>query len=189
MKPVIWIAVALVVVGGGYMWYSGQKAPEQATQTPAASGNDETQPTATTESATETATEAVTEAVDEATEAASEAATEATEAVTEATEAVTEAATEATEAADEAATEATEAATESVTEATEAAADAASSTGDLTNLLTLDGFDMDKVVEAIDASDLSAAQKTTLTTGLQQAKDNPELLKGMLDQVKTALGL
>jgi len=153
MKPVIWIAVALVVIGGGYMWFSGQKAPGQATQTPAASGSDETQPAASTESATETATEA------------------------------------ATEAASEAATEATETATGAVTEATEAAADAASSAGDLTSLLTLDGFDMDKVVEAIDASDLSAVQKTTLTTGLQQAKDNPELLKGVLDQVKSALGL
>ena len=55
--------------------------------------------------------------------------------------------------------------------------------------MTLDGFDLDKVAEFIDGSDLGAIQKTSLKTGLQAAQDNPELLEKALDAVKEALNM
>ena len=66
---------------------------------------------------------------------------------------------------------------------------AAGGDGGLAGLLTVEGFDLDKVVGALDASDLGEAQKTALKAGLEQARDNPAMLRGMLDQVRAALGL
>ena len=48
---------------------------------------------------------------------------------------------------------------------------------------------MDKVAEMIDGSELGMVQKTTLKAALNGAKDNPDLLKGVLDQIKGALGM
>jgi hypothetical protein len=56
-------------------------------------------------------------------------------------------------------------------------------------LLTVDGFDLGKVTEMIEASDLGALQKTTLTTGLKAAQDNPDLLKATLEKIREALNL
>lgn len=88
-------------------------------------------------------------------------------------------------------------ASDTASRAEAAASDTAGAATDVTNaassnlseLLTVDGFDYDKVIEAIDGSDLGAVQKTTLKTGLGQARDNPDMLKGILDQVRSALNL
>lgn len=55
--------------------------------------------------------------------------------------------------------------------------------------LSLDGFDFDKVIEMINGSELDAVKKTMLSSALTQAKDNPAVLSGVLDQVKAAMGL
>jgi hypothetical protein len=57
------------------------------------------------------------------------------------------------------------------------------------DLLTTDGFDADAVMEMVDGSDLSIIQKTTITTALDAAKDNPELLEAALEQLKGMLGM
>lgn len=171
---------------------------------------------AAAEEAVETVTEAAESLVDEVTETASEAASDASEAAVEAAteaveagasvaEAASAAATAATEAAVESATTAAQAATETAAEvaseaatavtetATEAAAQtdagASSALGGMSEYLTLDGFDFDKVIEMINGSELDALKKTMLNTALTKAKDNPELLSGVLDQVKAAMGL
>ena len=36
---------------------------------------------------------------------------------------------------------------------------------------------------------LSTIQKTTLKAGIEQAQNNPEVLQGLLDQLKSAMGL
>ena len=59
----------------------------------------------------------------------------------------------------------------------------------MADLLTVDGFDLDKVNDMIDGSDLGTVQKRLLTTALDKAKDNPELLEQALEQIKKALGL
>ena len=57
------------------------------------------------------------------------------------------------------------------------------------DLLTVDGFDADQVMELLDDSDVSTLEKTTLGAALDAAKDNPELLATVLEQLKAALGL
>ena len=56
-------------------------------------------------------------------------------------------------------------------------------------LLTVDGFDLDKVTEMVENSDLGALQKVTLTKGLEAAKDNPEVLKTLLEKIREAMNL
>jgi hypothetical protein len=56
-------------------------------------------------------------------------------------------------------------------------------------LLTLEGFNLEKVTEMLEGSELGALQKTVLGEGLKAAQDNPELLKVALDAVREALGM
>ncbi len=147
--------------------------------------------------AVEEATEAVEEAVEETVEAVEETVEEATTATEEAVEETVEAAEEATTAVEETATEA-ETAVEGAADEAAATADAAASevadaaetaTGGLGDLLTVDGFDYDQVIAAIDGSDLSDFRKASLRTAITSARDNPELLQNALASVRTALGL
>ena len=59
----------------------------------------------------------------------------------------------------------------------------------ITDLLTVDGFDYDKVAEYIDGTELNALAKAAAKTLLDQARDNPEGLQATLDGLKEALGL
>lgn len=166
------IAVAAVAVTV-YFMTSGQEAVE-------------TEAPVTPPSATEEAEDATTEDV---TEDAPEPVESAAEAVEEAVEGAADAAEDAAEAAQEAVDEVVDQASEAVESATEAVTEAVGGEGALSDVLTVDGFDFDKAVEMIDGSDLGAVQKTTLKAGLEQARDNPELLSQLLDQVRDALGL
>jgi hypothetical protein len=76
-----------------------------------------------------------------------------------------------------------------VTEQAAEAAEAAVPSMDMADLLTVDGFDMTKVSEMIDASDLDVLQKTALKTSIEQAQNNPELLTQALETAKSALGM
>ena len=53
--------------------------------------------------------------------------------------------------------------------------------------LSVAGFDLTKVSDMIDASSVNDMSKMALKAGLQQAKDNPDQLKAILDQIKAAL--
>ena len=53
--------------------------------------------------------------------------------------------------------------------------------------LSVAGFDLAKVSDMIDGSSANDMTKLALKTGLQQAKDNPDQLKAILDQIKAAL--
>ncbi len=170
------IAVGAVAVSV-YFLTSGQEVVEtapsatndSATQDPAETGSEEA--TETTSEPTEPATEAVEEAVQSAVDAAEGAVEDAAEAAQEAVDDVVDQAADAVESAADAATDALE------------------GDGVLSDFLTVDGFDLSKVVEMIDGSDLGAVQKATLKAGIEQAQDNPELLSQLLDQAREALGL
>ena len=56
-------------------------------------------------------------------------------------------------------------------------------------LLTVDGFDADRVIELVEGADIPDLQKTTLTTAINSARDNPELLQPVLDRVKQVMGI
>ena len=179
MKNLLWIVVAAVVVGGGYMLYSGS-SPKELMDT----ATDVVNATAALEAASNAVGDAVdaTEgAVDGAVDAASDATASSAEAAT------TEAATDTAAAADETATDAVAGTAEAVTDTAAATAEAAS--GGMADLLSVDGFDLDKVSEMIDGSEIGAFQKTALKTALEKAKDNPEVLQTVLDKIKEAAGL
>jgi hypothetical protein len=59
----------------------------------------------------------------------------------------------------------------------------------MSELFTVDGFNLEKVTSMVDASDLGALQKTVLTKGLDAAQDNPELLSAALTKIREALGM
>ena len=179
MKNLLWIVVAAVVVGGGYMLYSGS-SPKELMDT----ATDVVNAPAALEAASNAVGDAVdaTEgAVDGAVDAASDATASSAEAAT------TEAATDTAAAADETATDAVAGTAEAVTDIAAATAEAAS--GGMADLLSVDGFDLDKVSEMIDSSEIGAFQKTALKTALEKAKDNPEVLQTVLDKIKEAAGL
>jgi hypothetical protein len=135
--------------------------------------------------------------VSDVAESAGDAATTAVEAATDAavtaTEAATEAATDTVAAATETAAEATEAAAEAATEAAaetaEATTEAAATETSVADLLTPEGFSLDKVTVMVNGSDLDGLKKTLLVGALEKEKDNPELLKAALDQIRAALSL
>ena len=179
MKNLLWIVVAAVVVGGGYMLYSGSSPKELM-----ATATDVVNAPAALEAASNAVGDAVdaTEgAVDGAVDAASDATASSAEAAT------TEAATDTAAAADETATDAVAGTAEAVTDTAAATAEAAS--GGMADLLSVDGFDLDKVSEMIDGSEIGAFQKIALKTALEKAKDNPEVLQTVLDKIKEAAGL
>ena len=74
-------------------------------------------------------------------------------------------------------------------EASDAAEEANSGLGEVAELLTVEGFDYDKVIEMIDGSELNAMVKTSTKAALTQARDNPEMLEGVLEKLKDAMGL
>ena len=179
MKNLLWIVVAAVVVGGGYMLYSGS-SPKELMDT----ATDVVNAPAALEAASNAVGDAVdaTEgAVDGAVDAASDATASSAEAAT------TEAATDTAAAADGTATDAVAVTAEAVTDTAAATAEAAS--GGMADLLSVDGFDLDKVSEMIDGSEIGAFQKIALKTALEKAKDNPEVLQTVLDKIKEAAGL
>ena len=83
---------------------------------------------------------------------------------------------------------AAEAAADTATDAVAAATTEAAS-GGMADLLSVDGFNLDKVSEMIDGSEIGAFQKTVLKTALEKAKDNPSVLQTVLDKIKEAAGL
>ncbi|WP_282094478.1 hypothetical protein [Epibacterium ulvae] len=131
------------------------------------------------------AVEEITEQVENGLEALSEGSATVSEIVEETHETVTETLQDTVEQAAEAVTDTAQ---ETIEEATEALG-VGSVAETVANVLTPEGFDADKILEMINASDLGALQKTALNTAVTQARDNPELVQIALDQVKAALGL
>lgn len=155
MKNLLWIVVAVVIAGGGYMLYSGF-SPKKLMNSAAEAVN-----------------------APEALEAAWEAVGDAVEVIEGAVAGAVDAASDAT---------AAEAAADTATDAVAAATTEAAS-GGMADLLSVDGFNLDKVSEMIDGSEIGAFQKTVLKTALEKAKDNPSVLQTVLDKIKEAAGL
>ena len=117
--------------------------------------------------------------------AADQAAAEAAEA------AAAEAAAAEAAAAEAAAAEAAAAAAEAAAaEAAAALADQAGEAQDaLSALFSVEGFDFDRAMTALEGADIPALARTALTAALAAARDNPDLLPTALAQARNALGL
>ena len=92
------------------------------------------------------------------------------------------------ETTDESAAEDTDSTAETSDEAMSETAD--ESAGETGEALTVDGFDFDRVVEMIDGSEsIGSGEKMLLKTGLESARDNPEMLEDILNEIKQALDM
>lgn len=79
--------------------------------------------------------------------------------------------------------------TETAAVSTDLAAQTDLSARQVQEALTLDGFDYDRAVEVLDASNINEGSKVLLRTVLDQARNSPALLEPALEQVRNALGL
>ena len=85
------------------------------------------------------------------------------------------------------------AADQAAAEAAEAAAALADQAGEaqdaLSALFSVEGFDFDRAMTALEGADIPALARTALTAALAAARDNPDLLPTALAQARNALGL
>ena len=125
-------------------------------------------------------------------EAAEDAAGAAQDAVEDTTGAASDAAQEAASDAVETVEGALEAAEEAASNAAAAVSDAVEGAvpegGTLGELLTVEGFDADAVLDAVATSDLGVLQKTGLSALVEEARNNPDLIESVISQVREALG-
>ena len=89
----------------------------------------------------------------------------------------------------EAADGAADAATDMASDTAEAVAAPMADTAELNALLTTEGWDAPKVVEAIDASDLDTLRKTGLKTLVEAAPESGPLLDAAIETVRQALNV
>lgn len=159
------------------------------------------------DTATEEAAVAAQDAIDTATQTANDLAVQANDALNDAATSIGDAITDAAnslETAVDTATGQTETPAEltgegvSELDASEAGeadvagdqtTDEATASTDLSDLLTLEGFDYDAVIEYIDQSDMSLLIKSSTKVALEQARDNPEQLRGVLEALREQLGV
>ena len=57
------------------------------------------------------------------------------------------------------------------------------------DLLTVEGFDLEKVVALIQTTDMPESEKDTLSNAVVVAKDDPVVLRHVLDHVSNRLDL
>jgi hypothetical protein len=174
--------------GGGRVFPDPERAGRDATETVEGVVEDATE---TVEGVVEDATETL----QGLTEGAGDAAETATEAVEGATEGAADAAGDAAETAVEAGESAVDAASDAASDAAEAVTDAVTGTDagaaapSLNEALSLDGFDFDTALAAIEGSDIAEMTKRAATAALEGARDNPDLLPAALEQARSLLGL
>ena len=114
----------------------------------------------------------------------------ADQAAAEAAEAAAAEAAAAEAAAAEAAAAEAAAAEAAAAEAAAALADQAGEAQDaLSALFSVEGFDFDRAMAALEGADIPALARTALTAALAAARDNPDLLPTALAQARNALGL
>ena len=114
----------------------------------------------------------------------------ADQAAAEAAEAAAAEAAAAEAAAAEAAAAEAAAAEAAAAEAAAALADQAGEAQDaLSALFSVQGFDFDRAMTALEGADIPALARTALTATLAAARDNPDLLPTALAQARNALGL
>ena len=111
---------------------------------------------------------------------------------TDTADAATDMATDATDAATDMATDTAEAATDAATDTAAAATDMAEDAAggfDIASLLTPETFDADKISEWIDTQEFGPLVSTPLKAAVEAAGDNPDMISGVIDQIKEAAGL
>lgn len=162
------IVIALVVIAGIGWFLVG------ADDTPTAVSNDAAPAAEADEPVAEPAAEAADPAAEPATEAAEGTAEPSGETAGEAAEGTADDAAPAQDAADAAA---------------ESTVGSAEQDESLADALTVEGFDAERLREAIAASDLTEGQKQAANVLVEQAELNPNMIQTVVAQLREELGL
>ncbi|MEL7026758.1 MAG: hypothetical protein AAGO57_05965 [Pseudomonadota bacterium] len=195
MSRSILIGIVVLAIAVGAYFFLGQQADTPVTESPVSDAIESAGDTA--ESAAEGASDAVGDAVEGAADAAGDAVEAVEDAANDAVDAVVDTANDVVEGAEEAASDAVDAVTEGASDTMETATDAVEGAGEaadaapdsvLPSFLTADGFDPAAARDALAASDLGAVQKATLEAAISAAEADPNLVSGLIDQLKGALG-
>ena len=178
MGRTVAILLGLVVIAGGgyFLWQSG--ALDQAVEDAASTVDSTSDAVEGTDDASETVLDAATDAVEDAVDTAAEAASDAVDAATEG------------------ASDALEGASETANDLLDGAGDAIGglldglpAAGELTTLLTPENFDADRILGLLEGVELPEGIRNTVTTAIESARENPDLVAGVIEQVRGALGL
>ena len=201
MKNVIIAAALIVALGLGYLWYTGNSAQvevapaENATVDPQPGDGSGTAIEDPSENAGTSIKEAASEAASVVRNAADDAIDAARKAGEDAADAASGMAEDGARAVDRAAENgvvpdaSAEDAANAVSQSARAAAEAADMTvAELRSLLTVEGFDLERATEALNATDLGDEVKATTRSVLESAADNVVLLRGVLSQLRAQLG-
>jgi len=181
MRNLLWVVVAGLVIGAGYIVFTGKSLRELIGQV-----QDAGQPAVEASGEVEAATNAVQEAAQEGADAAAGMSEEAADAAQDAANSITDAAEGAADTASEAAEETVNSVSEAAGQAVDALEEAAGGAGEW---LTPEGFDLDKALDLIENSDLGGLKKTALAESIKAAAEDPDLLNAALASVREALGL
>ncbi|GGD41427.1 hypothetical protein [Sinisalibacter lacisalsi] len=195
-----WITLILLIAVaiGGYAWWATQDGNLTEDETPVMTP-EATEPADEPEAEPEADEDA--SMLDDATGAAQDAADAMADTASDATDAMNDAASDAVDSAMDTAGEAASDAMDSMSDAVDDTADTtgetaaeAAETGtesamSITDLLTVENFDAEKITMMIDQSDLGEAQKATLKSAVESAGDSPEEIEAVIDQIKQAMGI
>ena len=101
-----------------------------------------------------------------------------------------------TDAATEGASDALEGATQAANDLVDGAGDAIGgllnglpAAGELTTLLTPENFDADRILGLLDGIELPQGIGDQITAAIESTRDNPDLIAGVIEQVRGLLGL
>ncbi|WP_170760601.1 hypothetical protein [Ruegeria lacuscaerulensis] len=175
MSRTILLAVVIAAVGAGIYYYVSQPEPTPAEQL---------------QSAAQDAGDAVSEAADAATDQAAEAASSISEQASDVAEQAGQAATDLADQASDAAEQAGQTATDLTNQAGEEVASLANQGQDLFNswiadgALTLDNFDYDTMVAAVQESTLAQDLKTQAIQILDDIKASPETIAVKIQELR-----
>lgn len=186
------VILAVIALIGAVVWFVLGDQETSAPQATAPAREETAEPVEEAETAVEEAIEetesAVEEATDDAATAVEELQEQATETIEDAEERVNNAVQGALENLNDAVEDTTTAVEGAVAGTMDPEGTRSETTGSLAEALTVDGFDAATVREAIANSDLSAVQARLADGLVTQAEGNPELLEGVIDQLKELLG-
>ncbi|MFK7745627.1 MAG: hypothetical protein AB8B47_11275 [Roseobacter sp.] len=179
MKNALWIMSAVIIGGGGYLFFAPDRTPEPVAlaEAPQVEQVVETPQVVEEVAPVQTVTEQLEEVITAATAEDSSIEEQAADVVAMLQDKAEEAAAGASSLGEQAQA--------LVSDGVDAAREGAAK---IPEYLTFEGFDLEKVKEFVDGSELSSTQKAFLTTAVTKAQESPEVLKAALSQVQQALG-
>ncbi|PWE34397.1 hypothetical protein DDZ14_01455 [Maritimibacter sp. 55A14] len=183
----VWIGLVVVAAVAGYLYFGAREEPA-----PVSVADEEITAPDVVEGAGEAGDDAAADMQDEA-EAAGQAMQDAADAAADTAGDAMDAAGDAADAAGDAASDAVDSATETATDAADATADAIDEAQDTATGSTLEQLNAmeDPTVEELSAliedADIDPMERAAIEASLEQARDDPDMISQVVEQIRTAL--